>query len=293
MREMAVAVALLVTFSLVLTVVYSSESDAENLSDSFSLRLTDSEGNDLSDPLFGGGVTVFFDTYDTEHGTLYKLKAMLSIKTIPANLEITAPDGLFKVAVSATGLGSYIDETGLRVTLTDSGSGSVFNADLRKSNGYSAGFKNGANVAAVDPNVSYDVSVSLIGEYSSYVPPEQLQDIKITFQAIASEGFHQVVFVSQDNVVDSYLAFDGYVIGEVPTVSRIGYTFKGWFTPDGRQIADGYVITANDGDIYAIAVWEQDEGFSMMLYVGIGGVAVASLLLLLFLLKKGGKDDAA
>ena len=50
--------------------------DAE-ISEGFSLRLTDADGNDLSDPLFGGEVTIFFDTIDISSGTVYKLKAML------------------------------------------------------------------------------------------------------------------------------------------------------------------------------------------------------------------------
>ena len=86
----------------------SDNSSASQIEESFSIILTDSEGNDLSDPLFGGDVTIFFDTYNTSSGTIYKLKAMLAIKSIPANLVINASGGLFKLAVSAQGMDSFL-----------------------------------------------------------------------------------------------------------------------------------------------------------------------------------------
>ena len=265
-----------------------SESDAEQISDSFSIKLTDSEGNDLSDPLFGD-VTIFFDTYTTEYGTIYKLKAMLSIKTVPANILITSTGGLFKLAVAATGVeGSLVEETGLRFTLTNGED--TFNADLKKSNNYSTDFRNGANIATLNPNVNYGVSASLIEGYDSTVEPGDMKNAKITFQAIVADGMHQVMFISEENTIESYMAFDNYVIEKVPTVSRGGYTFKGWFTPDGREIADGYVISKNEGDILAFAQWEKNDD-SMMLYLGIGGSSIAALLLLLLFLKRR-KDDA-
>lgn len=283
-----VAIISVVVFFLATSLVVSSESEAESISDSFSIKLTDSEGNDLSDPLFGD-VVIFFDTYNTEYGTIYKLKAMLSIKTVPANILITSTGGLFKLAVAATGVeGSLVEETGLRFTLTNGED--TFNADLKKSNNYSTEFRNGANLATLDPNVNYSVSASLIEGYDSTVEPGDMKDAKITFQAIVADGMHQVMFISEDNTVESYMAFDNYVIEKVPTVSRGGYTFKGWFTPDGREIADGYVISPNEGDILAFAQWEKNDD-SMILYLGIGGSSLAALLLLLLFLKRR-KDDA-
>ena len=265
------------------TIEYSS---AEQISDSFSIKLTDVNGNDLSDPLFGGEVTVYFDTYDTTNGIIYKLKAMLSIKTIPANLVINASGGLFKLAVSAQGMGSFLTETGMRITITNDDK--TYSADLRSTNSYSDEFRHDGNLAALDPNTNYSVSVSLIDGYESPVPPESVSNIKITFQAIASDGFHQVMFISQDETVESYMAFDNYVIEKVPEVSRSGYSFQGWFTPDGRQITDGYVISPNEGDIIAYAEWEKDESNNTLIYVGIGGgsALLAGALLLLLLKKK-------
>ena len=262
------------------------ESSGETISDSFSIKLTDSEGNDLSDPLFGGEVTIFFDTYDTSNGTIYKLKAMLAIKTIPANLVINASGGLFKLAVSVQGMDSFLTETGMRITITEDDK--TYSADLRSSNNYSDEFRHDSNVAALDPNTNYSVSVSLIDGYESPVPPESVSNIKITFQAIASDGFHQVMFISQDETIESYMAFDNYVIEKVPEVSRSGYSFQGWFTPDGRQITDGYVISPNEGDIIAYAEWEKDESNNTLIYVGIGGgsALLAGALLLLLLKKK-------
>ena len=274
-----------ILFTVNVTVI-SDCSNAESIEDSFSLKLTDSEGNDLSNPLFGGDVTIFFDTYDTPNGTIYKLKAMLSIRTIPANLIIKASGGLFKLAVSAQGMGSFLTETGMRITITNDDN--TYNADLRNSNNYSDEFRHDSNIAALDPNVNYSVSVSLIDGYESSIPPESVSNIKITFQAIASDGFHQVMFISQDETVESYMAFDNYVIEKVPDVSRSGYSFQGWFTPDGRQITDGYVISPNEGDIIAYAEWEKNESNNTIIYVGIGGgaAAIAGLLLLLLLKKK-------
>ena len=280
-RLIVITFAFLLTMSVMLPV--SDDSRGASFEDSFSLKLMDSEGRDLSDPLFGN-VTIFFDTIDTEHGTIYKLKAMLSIRTIPANLLITSSGGLFRLAVTASGLGSFIDSTGMRITITDSSN--VFTADLKSESGYSAEFKNGANTAALDPNVNYSVSISLIDGYDSLVPPESISSIKITFQAIASEGFHQVMFISQDETIESYMAFDNYVIEEVPSVSRSGYAFKGWYTADGKEITDGYIISKDDGDIIAFANWEKEEGSGIMLYIAGGGGAAGLAALLLFALKK-------
>ena len=263
-------------------------SDGSDTNEPFSLKLTDSEGNDLSDPLFGD-VTIFFDTINTHNLTIFKLKAMLAIKTIPAYLKVTSTGGLFKMTVSAEGAGSFLDDTGMRITITDSTN--TFTADLTKNGGYLAEFKNGANVAALDPNVNYSVSANLINEYNSQVTPESVNNIKFTFQAIASEGFHQVIFMSQDDVVESYVAFDNYVINEVPSVSRSGYTFKGWFTPDGKEVTAGQVITSDDGDIIAIAKWEENEN-NIIVYIGVGGGVSAAAVLLLLLLKRRKSDDS-
>ena len=281
----AIALVLLLPF-------YSTTSDAEQIEEVFSIKLTDSEGNDLNDPLFGGEVVIYFDTYHTPNGTIYRLKAMMSIRTVPANIVINASGGLFKLAVSATGLGSFLDDTGMRISITDGEN--IYDADMRVSNNYSADFRNGANIASLDPNVNYAVSISLIDGYESAVPPESLTDIRITFQAIAADGFHQVMFISQDETVESYMAFDNYVIEEVPSVSRSGYTFKGWFTPEGKEITDGYVISPTEGDIIAYAEWEKNESSNIALYIGIGGGSAALLgLVALVLLKKRNGDKTS
>ena len=56
-----VVMAAMVISSAILCSAFSDTSNAETTEGPFSLRLTDSEGNDLSDPLFGGKVTIFFD----------------------------------------------------------------------------------------------------------------------------------------------------------------------------------------------------------------------------------------
>lgn len=264
---------------------YSDSSNAES-NELFSLTLLDSNGNDLSDPLFGD-VTVFFDTLNINNYTVFKLKAMLAIKTIPAHLMISSSGGLFKATVKIEGINSFLNDTGIRISLSNSTD--TFVADVIKDNTF-VEFKNGSNIATLDPNTNYAVSVNLINGYDSSTAPESINNIKITFQAIASEGFHQVVFISQDKTIESFMAFDNYVINEVPSVSRHGYSFLGWFTPDGKEITDGYVISPNDGDIIAIAEWEKEEGSNIILYVGVAGGICAAFLLLLLLLKRR-KDD--
>ena len=274
------------------SLVFCNDSDGTTIEESFGLTLTDADGNDLSDPLFGGDVKIFFDTHDTPNGTIYKLKAMLSIKTVPANIIISASGGLFKLAVSASGVGSFLEETGMRITINNGDD--TYNADLKKNNNFSAEFRNGGNIAALDPNVNYAVSVTLIDSYESTVPPESVKDIRITFQAIASDGFHQVMFISQDETVESYMAFDNYVIEEVPSVSRSGYSFKGWYTLDGKEITNGYVISPNDGDIIAYAEWEKNENSILPIALGIGGGSALLLgLVVLVALKRkhGGEGD--
>ena len=287
---MRAVIAVGIVLAVLLLPLSSETTNGERIEDSFSVKLTDADGNDLSDPLFGSSVIVYFDTYDSQYGTIYKLKAMLSIKTIPANLVINASGGLFRLAVSVSGIESFLAETGMRITISNEDG--TYEADLLSSNNYSNEFKNGANIAALDPNVNYSISVNLIDGYESAVPPESVSNIKITFQAIASDGFHQVMFISEDETVESYMAFDNYVIEKTPSVSRSGYTFKGWFTPDGREITDGYVISPNEGDIIAFAEWEKNDS-NTIIYLAIGGGAgLLAVGLLLFLLKRRNSGDA-
>jgi len=264
---------------------------AEQLADSFSLNLTDNEGNDLTDPLFGGDVTVYFDTHNNQYGTVYKLKAMISIRVIPANIIIKATGGQFKLGVTASGMDSFLAETGMRISIT--GDDGTYTADLKSVNNYSDQFKNAESSVKLNPNVNYAVTINLIDGYESTVPPESVSNIKITFQATAADGSHQVVFISQDETVESYVAMDNQVIEKTPSVSRSGYTFKGWFTPDGREITDGYVISPNEGDIIAYAEWEKNDSGSNIVPIAIGGGSAApvGLFLLLFLLKRKHENE--
>lgn len=290
MRTIVIVLAL--TIALMASSVYTSQSsDGEFLGDTFTLELTDSDGNDLSDPLFGK-VTIYFDTFSTSSGVIYKLKAMLSINTVPANVLISSSGGLFQFEVAATGAGSFLEETGLSFTITDGED--IYVADLKKSNNYHDVFKDSGTVATLEPNIYYSISANLIDGYESTVTPESVKDITITFQATASQGFHEVVFVSEGEVIESYIVFDNYVIQDVPSVSRSGYTFNGWFTPDGRQITDGFIVTPDEGDILAVAEWEKDDNNNTLLYIaGGGGIAAALALLLLLALKRRKQTEAS
>ena len=286
-----IACVTVVVVCLSLMIPLTEDVYAEQLADSFSLNLTDNNGNDLTDPLFGGDVTVYFDTHNNQHGTVYKLKAMVSIRVIPANIVIKATGGQFKLGVSASGMDSFLAETGMRITITSDDS--TYTADLKGVNNYSDQFKNSENSVKLDPNVNYTVDICLIDGYESTVPPESVSNIKITFQATAADGFHQVVFISQDETVESYVAMDNQVIEKTPSVSRSGHTLKGWFTPDGREITDGYVISPDEGDIIAYAEWEKNDSNNTIIYLAAGGgVGLLAAGLLLFLLKRRNSGES-
>lgn len=273
---------------------YRINSNPQDFGDQFSLLLTDENGNDLSDPIFGK-VIVYFDSFDSQYGTIYKLKAMISIQKIPGYVTIKSDiDGLFKLSTSAVNMDSFLTETGMRITITSDDD--IYHADLRSSNNYSADYKADTDtIASLEPNVKYHVSVSLLDEYESSVAPENVENITITFQATIADGFHQVAFISEGSTIESYMAPDGYVIEHVPEISRSGYSFKGWFTPDRKEVTDGYTISSNEGDIFAYAEWEPNsEDFPIAIAI-VGGIitalVVASIIILALKKKKNGATE--
>ena len=63
---------------------------------------------------------------------------------------------------------------------------------------------------------------------------------------------------------------EGDALGTLPTPSRTGYTFTGWFAPDGSQITSATVM--GDDDIYAIATW---RGVSLTITFNANGGTVS------------------
>ena len=190
------------------------------------------------------------------------------------------------LSAKVNGMDSYLKEIGMKITVTDGEK--CFVAHMMDDN-VSINFAGDGNDSVLDPNKDYSVAIEPINNsYETDVPPEKVKELTMTFQAIAADGCHQVMFISQGETIESYIAFDNEVIEKVPEVSRSGYSFQGWFTPDGRQITDGYVISPNEGDIIAYAEWEKNESNNTIIYVGIGGgaAAIAAVLLLLLAKKK-------
>ena len=258
--------------------------------DNFELKLTDAGNNDLSDPIFGGNVILYFDSYSDSHGVIYKMKAMQTLELVPSQLLIISEEGLFEVYVDIDGLTDYLASSGLRITLKSDDD--TFHADLRSSNGFASAFKDSSgNVAIFNPNMGYMLGATTIDDVDTPIAPSSITNITITFRANVTSGYHQVVFISEittneREIVESYTVPDNYVINEVPIVTRSGYTFKGWYTIDNREVVPGFIVTSDDTDIFVYAEWEalpidnqvDDSGFLWYIIVPIIGSMVAVII---------------
>jgi uncharacterized repeat protein (TIGR02543 family) len=169
-----------------------------------------------------------------------------------------------------------------------------YSADITKDNQFTSYFYNSAAYAVLDCNKPYSISMTTLGAVETTVPPEDINDITFTFTVHMAKGNHQIMFVSQDEVVEAYKVMDGYVIDKLPSVSRTGYDLKGWFLPDGREVTEGFVVTENDGDIIATAEWEENSALTVglpMLAITIAEVLVGALALFLIMKKKGNSKE--
>lgn len=271
--------------------------------DSFSIELKDEDNNSLEDPLFGN-VIFYFDTYTDTHGTMYKMKAMQTIELVPSKLMITSEGGLFEVYVDIVGLKDYLASSGLRFTL--SSTEETFHADLRSSNNYACAFKDESNnIARFSPNVGYVLGASTLDNVDTPIAPQTITNIAITFRANVTDGFHQVTFISQTStndreIIESYTVPDNYKIEEVPTVTRSGYNFKGWFTLDKEKIEPGFVVTSEMTDIIAYAEWDEipasesgggGDQFPYLIIAIIAGCIIGTLLIVFLFRKRRGIKD--
>ena len=277
---------LLIAVSLLSPISYA-QNDADR---PYDIYLTDDSGNELTDPLFNN-VVFYFDTYTHPDSTIeYRLIAMVTIQTVPANVYIQSNGGQFEIDVDIEGLTSFLADTGIIITLQSGDD--TYNARLNSSNSYHSKFKDGIGSALFDPNTNYELSITTDDAFSSDVPPQSIQNIEITFHAVLAQGHHLVAFESQGELINSYIAPDNYVIDQLPSVSRSGYTLEGWYTDQGVKIEEGYQISPEEGDVYAKARWEEDNSTNIIPIVigsGIGILAVAGIVL--FALKR--KKDRA
>ena len=246
----------------------------------YDIYLTDDNGNELTDPLFNN-VVFYFDTYTHPDSTVeYRLIAMVTIQTVPANVYIQSNGGQFEIDVDIEGLTSFLADTGIIITLQSGDD--KYDAKLNSTNSYHSKFKDGIGSALFDPNTYYKLSITTDDAFSSDIPPQSIQNIEITFHAVTAQGYHLVAFESQGELIESYVAPDNYVIDELPSISRSGYSLEGWYTDQGVKVEEGYQISPEEGDIYAKARWEESNSFNIIPIIigsGIGLTAVAGIIL--------------
>ena len=229
----------------------------------FEVILQDGSGSKIDNEYLE--TTVSFDTVTDCTTIRYYLRTATIITIPPTNILIESDSGTFNSFVTITGLKSYLAESGIRMTISNGDQ--QYSADLTNDNKFTSYFNNSDAYAVLECNKPYSISMTTLGSIETTVPPEDINDISFTFTVHMAKGNHQVMFISQDEVVDAYKAMDGYVIDKLPSVSRAGYDFKGWFLPDGREVTEGFVITENDADIIATAEWEQKEGLPIAIIV--------------------------
>ena len=217
----------------------------------FTINLVDDEGKDAPNVL---EPSYTCDTVTTIAGTTYYLQAHRAISVSSVNLLIESDSGEFNSYVTIYGLSSYLAGSGIRVEL--SYNEQTFHADLTADNTFTSYFIDQYDTRAIlEPNIKYHITVRPLEDLSSNIPPETVEDVIMEFTAHMKDGFHQIVFISEGEIVSSYKLLDGQAILPLPAVERDGYTLDGWFTKDGKQIVEGYVVTADDQDIISYAKW--------------------------------------
>ena len=253
---------------------------------SFDILLLDEEKNEIKTL---PSMMVYYDT-NVKNDTIYfKMKSTAMTDSQPFYLYIESKGGLFNVSVSTLGLNTYLKESGLEFTIDSDIEKHVCNVGpLANQIDY---FMNGEEVSELSPNTMYKLSITTWHDgIESVVIPEDMDNVILTFTASVAKGFHQVSFFSDGEMIDTYKVRDGEAITEFPPVPPHTGTFKGWFTPNGVQIYDGYIVSPEDEDIIANATWEESN--NSMLYIIIGGISAAILgsLLIVFIRKRKGES---
>lgn len=242
-------------FVLATVTLTSTTSNGDN-PEYFTVDLVDDEGKDAP-YVFQPSYTC--NTVTTISGTVFYLQAHRAISISSVNLLIESDTGEFNSYVTIEGLSSYLAESGIRVEL--SYDEQLFHADLTSTNNYKSYFIDQYESRAVlEPNIKYPITVRPLNDVSSTVVPETVSDVVMEFTVHMKDGFHQIVFISDGEIVSSYKLLDGQAILPLPVIERDGYTLDGWFTQDGKQIVEGYVVTSEDQDIISYAKWTPNGG---------------------------------
>ena len=288
MKKWYIAIIVFMTIPVVFLPLQIPGSNAESAQNAFELKLLNETNNDLTDPLFSN-VSYHFDTICNSNGTIYRMKAMFTLDIVPARLVIISEAGLYNVDMKITGLTSWAAGASLKFTLTSDDN--TYSAILTQGNNFNQSFKDEDGLAKIQPNEEFVISACVIeNNVETTVPPESLTDIEITFEANLSDGSHQVMFISEGEILQSYIVPDDYMIQTVPTPNdRTDYAFINWSTEDGRVISPGFTVTSNDGDIIAYAKWDYigaDPTSTVYPIVSIIVAAIIATLLLVIIIYK-------
>lgn len=257
-----VAAALLAAALILQSIPFVSASQDDG---TFHIDLVDDDGNVITGKLTDGS-PLSFDTDSDHNGTRYRLRSSAVIDTVPVNLMITAQSGRYNINVTATGMSSFILDSGLRISL---GGG---HAELDSSNDYRSGVMTAGRDTVFEPNTMYPITMSTVHGVETTIEPDTAESVTFTFSATVSEGYHHITFISDDVVVGTRILKDGDSI-DLPSVKgKIIREVGGWYTSDGTEITDGHILTEEDGDIIAIAEWIISKTVIAAIIVGTGCV---------------------
>ena len=267
----------------------SNAAEYENRDGNFSIDILD--GNKKKIETIIDDAAIYYDTETCASKTIFRMKSTCTIDTIPSYIYISSNSGLFNVEVSTDGLNSYLKESGLEMTLKSETETFVNHIDpLTNTPDF---FMFNDDKAELSPNTMYRISISTWREATpSEIVPEDMDNVTITFTASIAKGFHQVTFFNDGEALLSYKVRDGEAITQFPTnLTHANGTFKGWFTPEGVQIYDGYIVTPEDQDIIANATWEESNNTLLYIILGLIVTGIAASAFIVFMKKKKGNDQ--
>lgn len=259
-KKIIFAVSALAVLTMVLLsciIVTSADARAE-------IQLQDEEGNEKIAPIMEGSYTAFY-TVSTDGIVTFNIVSDQPINVTPTYLAIDADVGTYQLTISATGVeGSVLELTGIDFCLEDTSVGDdseVFHAILVKNEEESENFvgiaMDGDDVAKLKMDGRYKISVYPAGDYpSSTVPPViDASSITFTFKIEPSEGWREVTFTSEGEVILTTLLEENGPVGTLPDVSRPGYTLDGWYCED-------ILVTETEPNVSELPV--NEEGVSVI-----------------------------
>ena len=274
-------VCLTLVFLLPVILMSAGTSYAEPDISYFDVKIVNNDGEDSPNILSHRYVV---DTISDAMGTTFILRAQISLQASPANLLIVSDEGSFNCYVHVSGLSSYLRESGMRIQLDDGED--HYYSDLREDNEFTSYVRAGDESRMVlKPNVMYPISIMTLDDVEHEATPETVENVTVEFTAQLKDGFHQVAFFSEGELVEAYKLADGQAIRPLPVIERDGYSFEGWYLKNGEPIQEGYVVTEEDGDIIAYARWSEivsnSRSFNWIIPLIITAIILSLLIIIL------------